>query len=456
MQRQYLSMNVYEAFCERMDFLFREFENVFISFSGGKDSGLLLNMTMEYVQKHCPERRIGLFHQDFEAQYSFTTKYVTDTFEKWKNEMECYWVCLPMATRTALSNYEMYWYPWDDKKKELWVRPMPQGEYVVNLEHNPITTYRYRMHQEDLAKQFGKWYADIHGGKTVCLLGLRSEESSFRYSGFLNKRYGYKDQCYITKQYSNCWTASPLYDWSDSDIWHAHAVLGYEYNEIYDMYYKAGLKVSQMRVASPFNEYAVESLNLYRVIEPETWAKLIGRVRGANFGAIYGKTKAFGVRKIKLPEGYTWEEYTQFLLATLPAKVRTQYIQKFRTSINFWHNVGGGLPDDVIAELRQKGYRIAINGVSNYTLKKHSKVIFLGKIPDDTDDIKLTRDIPSWKRMCMCILKNDHLCRSMGFGLSREQRQMIEEIQEKYRNFDGIYIRRRSIDERNGFDDSNQ
>ena len=70
----------------------------------------------------------------------------------YKRQVEPYWVCLPMATRTALSSYEMYWYPWDDTRRDAWVREMPQKEYVVNLENNPISTYRYRMHQEDLAK----------------------------------------------------------------------------------------------------------------------------------------------------------------------------------------------------------------------------------------------------------------------------------------------------------------
>ncbi|MFQ9702160.1 MAG: DUF3440 domain-containing protein [Enterocloster clostridioformis] len=43
---------------------------------------------------------------------------------------------------------------------------------------------------------------------------------------------------------------------------------------------------------------------------PEIWAKLVGRVRGANFGAIYGKTKAMGYRSITLPDGHTWKSYT--------------------------------------------------------------------------------------------------------------------------------------------------
>ena len=78
--------------------------------------------------------------------------------------IEPYWVCLPMATRTALSSYEMYWYPWDDTKENIWIRPMPDKPYVIHLNNNPFYYYKYRMHQESLAKQFGRWYKEIHGG----------------------------------------------------------------------------------------------------------------------------------------------------------------------------------------------------------------------------------------------------------------------------------------------------
>ena len=279
MIKQHLKQNVYEAFLERLKFIFEEFDNIYISFSGGKDSGLLLNLVLDYRDRCFPQKALGVFHQDFEAQYTVTTEYVERTFERIKGRVEPYWVCLPMATRTALSSYEMYWYPWDDTRRDAWVREMPQKEYVVNLENNPISTYRYRMHQEDLAKQFGRWYRISHGGrKTVCLLGIRADESLQRYSGFLNKKFGYKGECWISKQFKDVWCASPLYDWSTSDIWHANYRFGYDYNRLYDLYYMAGLKPSQMRVASPFNDYSKDSLNLYRVIDPEVWTKLVGRV----------------------------------------------------------------------------------------------------------------------------------------------------------------------------------
>lgn len=433
MKKVYTRQNVYEAFLDRLRFAFEEFDNIYVSFSGGKDSGLLLNMTLDFQRERYPDKKIGVFHQDFEAQYRVTTEYVERTFERIKDEAEPYWVCLPMAVRTAISNYEMFWYPWDDKKPELWVRPQPKRPYVITIDNNPISTYHYKMHQEDLAKQFGRWYRTTHGGgKTLCLLGIRADESINRYSGVVNKKYGYRGEPWITRQFKNVWIGSPMYDWSVQDVWHANALFGYDYNKLYDLYYMAGLKPDQMRVASPFNDYAKDSLNLYRVLDPEMWAKLVGRVQGANFGAIYGKTKALGYRNLTLPEGHTWESYTKFLLDTLPARLRNHYIQKFVTSIEFWHKTGGGLSEETIEELLEHGYPIQRNGISNYTIMKNARVIFLGKIPDHTDDIRSTKDIPSWKRMCFCILKNDHTCRFMGFSLTREQQNRVNALKYKY------------------------
>ena len=435
MKRKYLKQNVYEAFQERMHFIFTEFENIYVSFSGGKDSGLLLNMTLDFQKRYYPHKRIGVFHQDFEAQYTITIEYIERTFRRLETEpmVDLYWVCLPMATRTCFSSYQVYWYPWDDTKEELWVRPMPQHPYVLNLHNNTITTYKYRMHQEDLAKQFNRWYRLSHGNNsTVCLLGLRTNESLHRYSGILNKKYGYKNQNWISKQFKEAYVASPLYDWSISDVWHANALFGYDYNKLYDLYYMAGLKPSQMRVASPFNDFAKDSLNLYRVIDPAVWTKLVGRVYDANFGAIYGKTKAMAYRKLSLPKGHTWETYTKFLLATLPKRLRDNYIKKFQTSLNFWHKKGGGLSEETIQELLERGYKIKRNGISTSTVRGYSRIIFLCKIPDHTDDIKSTKDIPSWKRMCYCILRNDYICRFMGFGLTREQQRLVDSLKKKY------------------------
>lgn len=66
MGKIYTNKNVYEAFLERIEYIFNEFDNIYLSFSGGKDSGVLVNLVMDYVEQHGIQKNIGLFHQDFE------------------------------------------------------------------------------------------------------------------------------------------------------------------------------------------------------------------------------------------------------------------------------------------------------------------------------------------------------------------------------------------------------
>lgn len=83
-KRKYGEKDVYEVLQERLNYLFTEFDNIYVSFSGGKDSGLLLNLTLDFQKKYYPNKKIGVFHQDFEAQYSVTTEYIERTFQKLK------------------------------------------------------------------------------------------------------------------------------------------------------------------------------------------------------------------------------------------------------------------------------------------------------------------------------------------------------------------------------------
>ena len=430
--KHYLDIDVYQATQERLKFIFENFDNIYVSFSGGKDSGLLLNLVLDYKRKNNIQKKIGVFHQDFEAQYQETTDFVYRMFENNLDDIEPYWVCLPMGSRCAVSNFQIYWYPWDPDKKDLWVREMPKMPYVINLDNQNFDFYKPKMVQEDLYADFADWYSRQKKGKTICLLGVRADESLNRYRAYANVRKQImKDAQWTTKMGKNWYNAYPLYDWTTKDVWIANGKFGFDYNKIYDLYYKAGVSIHKMRVASPYHESAKDSLNLYRVLDPKTWVKVVGRVQGANFGAIYGRTSALGVRNVKLPEGHTWRTYVKFLLATLPESMRRNYVEKFKTSIRFWWKKGGVVCDEALKELEACNYHIKHNGISKYS-KTKDQIRFLGT-PDNTDDIKSSIDIPSWKRMAICILKNDHLCKYMGFTQTKRQAEREKELIAKYR-----------------------
>ena len=50
--KKYQKINVYEATKKRLKYLFEEFDQIIISFSGGKDSGVMLNMAIEYAKEN--------------------------------------------------------------------------------------------------------------------------------------------------------------------------------------------------------------------------------------------------------------------------------------------------------------------------------------------------------------------------------------------------------------------
>ena len=84
-------MNVYEAARERIAWCFAEFDYVYVSFSGGKDSGVLLELTAQVAQG----RRFGIYHMDYEAQYQLTTDYVRETLDRFRDVADIYHICVP-------------------------------------------------------------------------------------------------------------------------------------------------------------------------------------------------------------------------------------------------------------------------------------------------------------------------------------------------------------------------
>jgi len=57
--KKYLDINVYEATQARLKYIFDNFDNIYVSFSGGKDSGLLLNMVLDYKRRNNIQNKLS-------------------------------------------------------------------------------------------------------------------------------------------------------------------------------------------------------------------------------------------------------------------------------------------------------------------------------------------------------------------------------------------------------------
>lgn len=422
-------MNVYEKTQERLDFIFKEFDNIYVSYSGGKDSGILLNLCIDYIRSHKLNIKIGVFHLDYEAQYQMTTDYVDQTLSENLDILEVYRCCVPFKVTTCTSMHENYWRPWELSKKELWVSPLPKN----CLQENDFDFYKENMWDYEFQEKFSQWiHEKKEAKKTCCLVGIRTQESLNRWRAIHSDKNTnkYKKVNYTKKMFDNVYNAYPVFDWKTSDVWVANYKFNWTYNKLYDVFHQAGLTIDQMRVASPFISTAQDSLKLYKVIEPKIWGKLIGRVNGVNFTGIYGGTTAMGWRSIKLPKNHTWKSYMEFLLKTLPKQTSENYTKKLETSQRFWREKGGCLSSEVIDKLKKENVEITVVESTNYnTIKKPVLMEYL-------DDIDITEfnAIPTYKRMCICIMKNDHLCKFMGFSLTKEENILRLNAETKFKN----------------------
>lgn len=398
MKKIYQDINVFDAAKQRIAKVFNDFEQVYVSFSGGKDSSALLQLTIE-VAKEMGKLPVNVLVVDMEAQYRHTIEFV----ERMANrpEINMYWVCLPIHLRNAVSQHQTHWICWDEDAKDNWVRPLPTHPSVIS-DVNFFPFFKKAMEFEEFVPAFGEWFA---GDKlTACLVGIRSDESLNRFRTIVStKKVRWDNECWTTRLTDNLYNAYPIYDWRTEDVWTAHAKQKWDGNKTYDLMYMAGVPMSQQRLCQPFGDDQRSGLWLYKILEPETWSLLVGRVAGANFGGRYANKSGnvLGNNYITLPEGHTWQSYSEFLLDSMPPPLAEHYRVKINKFIAWWEKNG----------------------------HKHGYDIF-----PDTADPKLeqARKAPSWRRIAKVLLKNDYWCKGLSFSQTKKEMEKRLEIISRY------------------------
>lgn len=362
----------------RIRLVFDNFERIYVSFSAGKDSTVMLHLIMEEAVKR--NQRVGLLLVDLEAQYKVTIEHALTCIEQYKEHLDVHWVSLPIALRNAVSNFQPKWLCWDPELKESWVRTPPPCA-ITDESYFPF--FQRGLEFEEFVPEFGEWYSQ--GKPCACFVGIRTDESLNRFRTIASsKKERYKGKSFTTKVTENVYNVYPIYDWAVSDLWLYH----YQnpqlpYNKVYDYMYRAGLSPAQMRICQPYGDDQRRGLWLYHILEPQTWYKVVARVNGVNSGALYIQEtgNATGYAKITKPAGHTWKSFCNLLLGTLPENTRDHYIEKFKVFIKWWKARGysDGIPEEA---------------------------------PTLLESQKLA---PSWRRLCKVLLRNDYWCKGLNF-----------------------------------------
>jgi predicted phosphoadenosine phosphosulfate sulfurtransferase len=426
----YSNEDVYNAACKRMEYIFDNFEKICVSFSGGKDSGICLMLAVQEAKKR--NKKIGVLFIDLEGQYKLTIDYIERMLNENSEWIEPYWICLPINLRNAVSVYQPFWCCWEPGHEEKWVRSLPEHPSVIS-DQTYFPFWKYRMEFEEFTPAFAEWYAC--GEKTASIVGIRSDESLNRYRTIASKSKETLDEFQWTTRLSpgsSVYNVYPIYDWRTEDIWTAYGKFDWDYNRLYDMFHKAGVPLSNMRICQPYGDDQRIGLNLFRLIEPGTWAKVVNRVSGANFGNIYAGNKILGYRNVKLPPNHTWESYTKLLLATLPEEMKLNYIDRFKKFVRYWKEKGCGIDSDLLEMLPDEAE--ICSELSNRG-SKNKQIVKYSSIPDTVDrKLESKHAAPTWRRMAICILKNDYICKGLSFAQTKDQSVRMKMLIEKYKD----------------------
>jgi len=393
-----LEIDVHEAAIERIRWTFDRFDKVLCSFSGGKDSTVMLDLVAKEAQRR--GRKIGVLFVDLEAQYKYTIDHIEYMMGAYGDTIEPYWLALPISLRNAVSMYQPQWLAWDPEQRNLWVRKPPE---MAISDPDRFDWFHVGMEFEELVPEFTDWYAQ--GEPCACFVGIRTDESLNRFRALMGKSANLEGKTWTTWKTDGVYNIYPVYDWRTRDIWIYHSRFNVPVNPVYERMHSAGLSIHQMRICQPYGDDQRKGLWLFHIIEPDTWPKIVARVHGANSGALYCREKGNvqGLHKVTLPEGHTWKSYASMLLESLPPHASEHYGNKIAVFLNWY---------------AQRGFQTGI--------------------PDEADPkLEAQKRAPSWRRIVKMLLKNDWWGKTLCFGQTKSTnydryRQVMKERRAKW------------------------
>ena len=305
-----LPQNVLDAATERISMLFDRYENIVYSVSGGKDSTVLAELVQREASRR--GRAVHPFFLDQEAEYESTIEIIRRIM--YGKGVIPHWLQCPVRMTNATSYEEEFLYAWGPGEE--WMRAK---EPIAITEATGAPDRFYPLID---------WFERQWGPDTAFLVGLRSEESLNRFGavtrnpGVDNINWSSKGSGHIVKFY-------PLYDWTFEDIWTFIGTEGVPYNRVYDWMWVKGHNIQEMRVSNLVHERAFKINADLQEFEPNTYDRLLKRIKGVHTAALYAKEQTvYQTRKLP-PRFKTWRAYRDFLLDTFTGERKETFLNRF-------------------------------------------------------------------------------------------------------------------------------
>lgn len=285
MPRNPLGVSVFDAAIDRMLEIYEQGHRVVVSFSGGKDSTVAMEICV-LAARLAGRLPVEVIMRDEEIMFPGTYEFAERTAQREDISFNWIYACQPIIN--VFNREEPFWWVFDPQlEPDQWVRQPPSMAVRIpdlNIERMTIP--------ERFPPQEGK---DLYA-----VIGLRVSESRGRLYGL------FSSGGHITKPNSaGVRSVRPVYDWGDGDVWRAIAEQKWDYNSAYDVMARLGIPKKDLRIAPPtMNAAGVRHLSLAQKAWPKWFDRMCERLPGVRTAANYGMRAVQPQRKMN----ETWEQ----------------------------------------------------------------------------------------------------------------------------------------------------
>jgi predicted phosphoadenosine phosphosulfate sulfurtransferase len=305
-EKRYLEQNVLDAAKDRLRYLIDQFDSLWVSFSGGKDSLVVLTLLEEVYREQGITEKINVIFRDEELISTTVVDFVSLIHDSGKYNL--HWLAVPMKGGKYIMGRYLPFTCWDPSRK--WHR-QPPAYAVRSLGTDTSQLDEYSFDEATFAYFNPK-------GRVAILTGVRADESLKRFMGVTCK----VADNYISRTTKKTWMAKPIYDWTETDVFKWFYDAGIDYCPVYDLQAWAG---SQLRVSTVTHDRARSQLYRMKAMEPEFYQSLIEVMPEIETTFRYGEDVDYDALMRKFPP--TMEGCLEFAKTYVGPELRDDAVQ---------------------------------------------------------------------------------------------------------------------------------
>lgn len=321
--QQIAGLSVWDATLLRWEHLFDTYPDVIISYSGGKDSTIILETAL-IVARQRNRLPLKVWFFDDELIDPDTVAHIGEVSKR--DELDFKWFCLP-TLHTVVSSTRNYWYTWDEDERAVWPREYPEGAITIHdiPEIGKDGAWGVRALNAAVLRIWG--YPD----NGVVTAGIRMEEAFNRRRNILYKGSWIHPEVIWRWAY-----AKPIYDWSYKDVWKAILENAWAYSGFYDKCARAGINLVNQRVAT-WGNVRDKTARYYPEFYPDYWEKVLKRMPEISALHRYGLTAVYR-RNIEKPVGITWQQHALNILSRMSDEDKKFWFHQIKLKLKRWYD----------------------------------------------------------------------------------------------------------------------